>query len=105
MLPIHCQFAKRFDVGAIFQHNFAQAQRVLISFQQKEAHYFERNEKIVTLTKYFKHPCPCFHLILNKIRLNKTKTPWTFDRSGLPRVNIVYIAVTVQQKLNVLSKR
>ena len=28
-------------VDAICQHNFAQAQRVLISFQQKEAQYFE----------------------------------------------------------------
>ena len=57
-------------VGAICQHNFAQTQAVLVSFQRKEAHYLE---KIVTLTKYFIHPCPCFHLMLNKVRLNKTK--------------------------------
>ena len=37
-------------VGAICQHNFAQAQRVLVSFQRIKAHYFEKNEKIVTLT-------------------------------------------------------
>ena len=37
-------------VGTICQHNFAQAQRVLVSFQRKEAHLFEKNEKIVTLT-------------------------------------------------------
>ena len=46
---------------------------VLVSFQRKEAHYFEKNEKIVTLTNYFIHPFPCFHLKLNKIPLNKTK--------------------------------
>ena len=40
-------------VGAICQHNFAQAQTVLVSFLRKEAHYFEKNEKIVTLTNYF----------------------------------------------------
>ena len=49
-------------VGAICQHNLAQAQRVLVSFQRKKAHYFEKNEKIVTLTNNFIHPCPCFHL-------------------------------------------
>ena len=59
-------------VGAICQHNFAQAQTVLVSFQRKKAHYFEKSEKIVTLT-LFLHPCPCFHLKLNKIPLNKTK--------------------------------
>ena len=32
-------------VGAIRQHNFAQAQTVLVSFQQKEAHYFEKKMK------------------------------------------------------------
>ena len=37
-------------VGAICQHNFAQAQTVLAIFQQKNAHYFEKSEKIVTLT-------------------------------------------------------
>ena len=57
-------------VGAIWQHNFSS---VLVSFQRKEAHCFEKNEKIVTLTNYFIHPCPCFHLILNKIPLNKSK--------------------------------
>ena len=36
-------------VGAICQHNFAQTQRVLISYQQKKAHYFEKM-KIVILT-------------------------------------------------------
>ena len=73
---MHCQFTKLFEslktmncriVGAICQHNFAQAQRALVSFQRKEAHYFEKNEKIVTLTNFIIHPCPCFHLILNKI--------------------------------------
>ena len=58
-------------VGAICQHNFSQAQTVLVSFQRKKAHYFEKSEKIVTLTNYFIHPCQCFHL--NKILLNKTK--------------------------------
>ena len=38
-------------VGAIFQHNFAQAQEVLVSFQRKQAHFFEKSERIVTLTK------------------------------------------------------
>ena len=37
-------------VGAIWQHNFAQAQTVLVSFQGKKAHYFEKSEKIVTLS-------------------------------------------------------
>ena len=37
-------------VGAICQHNFAKAQTVFISFQRKEARYFEKNEKIVILT-------------------------------------------------------
>ena len=60
-------------VGAICQNNFAQALTVLISFQRKEAHCFEIKEKIVTLTNYFIHRRPCFYLILNKIRLNKTK--------------------------------
>ena len=32
-------------VGAICQQNFAQAQRVLVSFQRKEAHYFEKKMK------------------------------------------------------------
>ena len=46
-------------VGAICQHNFAQAQTVLVSFQRKEAHYFEKeNERIVTLTNYFIHSRP-----------------------------------------------
>ena len=35
-------------VGAIFQHNFAQTERVLMSFQRKEAHYCQKNVKIVT---------------------------------------------------------
>ena len=35
-------------VGAICQHNFAQAQTVLVSFQRKEAHYLEKNEMVVT---------------------------------------------------------
>ena len=52
-------------VGAICQHNFAQVHIVLVSYQQKEAHYFGKNEKIVTSTNYFIHPCPCFHLIFN----------------------------------------
>ena len=60
-------------VGAICQHNFAQAQTVLVSFQRKKKHYFEKSEKIVTSTNYFIHPCQCFHLTLNKIPLNKTK--------------------------------
>ena len=30
-------------VRAICQHNFAQAQTVLASFQRKEAHYFQKN--------------------------------------------------------------
>ena len=46
-------------VGAICQHTFAQAQTVLVRFQRKEGHYFEKNEKIVTLTNYFIHP---FHV-------------------------------------------
>ena len=60
-------------VGAIYQHNFAKAQTVLVSFQRVKAHYFEKSEKIVTLTSYFIHPCPCFHLALNEIALNETK--------------------------------
>ena len=31
-------------VGATCQHYFAQAQRVLVSFQQKRAYYFEKNK-------------------------------------------------------------
>ena len=31
-------------IGAICQHNFAQAQRVLISFQRKEAHYLKKKK-------------------------------------------------------------
>ena len=46
-------------VGAICQHNFAQSQRVLVSFQRKEAH-LKKNEKIVSLTNYFIHTYPCF---------------------------------------------
>ena len=57
-------------VGAIWQNNFAQTQRVLVSFQRQEAHYCEKNAKIVTSTNY--PSLPCFHLILNKILLNKT---------------------------------
>ena len=60
-------------VGAICQHNFAQAQTVLVSFQRKKAHYFVKSEKIVPLTTYFIHPCLCFQLTLNKNPLNKTK--------------------------------
>ena len=30
-------------VDAICQHNFAQAQRVLVSFQRKKARYLEKN--------------------------------------------------------------
>ena len=60
-------------VGAICQHNFAPTQTVLVSFQRKEARYFEKTKKIVTWTNYFMRSCPCFHLILNKIPLNKTK--------------------------------
>ena len=60
-------------VGAICQDNFAQAQTVLVSFQRKKALYFDKSEKTVTLTIYFVHFCPCFHLTLNKIPLNKTK--------------------------------
>ena len=60
-------------VGAICQHNFAQAQTVWSVFNEKKAHYFEKSQKIVTLTNYFIHSCPCFHLTLNKIPLNKTK--------------------------------
>ena len=55
-------------VDAICYHNFAQAPRVLVSFQLKEAHFFEKNEKIVTLvtlTYFFIHTYPCFYLILN----------------------------------------
>ena len=59
---------------AICQHNFAQAQTVLVSFQQKKAHYFDKNEKIVALTNCFIHPVLYIHLTLNKIPLNKTKT-------------------------------
>ena len=44
-----------------------------LDFNEKKAHYFEKCEKIVTLTNYSTHPCPCFHLTLNKIPLNKTK--------------------------------
>ena len=51
-------------VGAICQHNFAQAQTVLVSFQRKMAYYFENGEKIVTLTNYYIHPCPCFSIFL-----------------------------------------
>ena len=40
-------------VGAICQHNFAQ--RVLVSFQRKEAYFVEKNEKIVTLTNFIIH--------------------------------------------------
>ena len=62
-------------VGALIcQHNFAHTQTVLVSFQRKKAPYIEKSEKIVTLTNYFIHPCPCFHLTLNKISLNKTKS-------------------------------
>ena len=33
-------------VGGIWQHNFVQAQAVLVSFQRKTAHYFEiKSEK------------------------------------------------------------
>ena len=32
-------------VGAICEHNFAQAQTVLVSFQRKEAHYFEKMKR------------------------------------------------------------
>ena len=56
ILPIHCQFTKRFEsllkisqrlktmncriVDAICQHNFVQTQTVLVSFQRKEALFF-----------------------------------------------------------------
>ena len=60
-------------VGAICQKNFSRAQTVLLSFQRKKAHYFEKSEKIATLPNYFTHPCPCFHLTLKKIQLNKTE--------------------------------
>ena len=42
-------------VSAISQHNFVHAQTVLVSFQGKKAHYFEKSKKIVTLTNYFIH--------------------------------------------------
>ena len=59
MLPMHCQFTKRFEIlPKTFlafenyelqncrrhhcQHNFAEAQTVLVSFQRKKAHYFEK---------------------------------------------------------------
>ena len=37
-------------VGAISQHNFAQAQTVVVNFQRKKANYFDKSEKMVTLT-------------------------------------------------------
>ena len=49
-------------VDAICQHNFAQAKTVLVSFQRKKAHYFEKSEEIVTLTNYFTHTFRCFYL-------------------------------------------
>ena len=50
-------------VGAICQHNFAQAQTDLVSFQRKRAQYFEKSKKIVTLTNCFitEYDCPVFH--------------------------------------------
>ena len=70
-------------VGTTCQHNFAQVQRVLVSFQRKEANFFKKNKKIVTLTNFFYTYVPMFYVVLNKIPLNKTrKTPRTFDRSG-----------------------
>ena len=50
-------------VGAICQHNFAQALRVLVSFQCNESHFFEKkNGKIVTLTNFFHTYVPMFLL-------------------------------------------
>ena len=51
-------------------------------FNEKKLIILKKSEKIATLTNYFMHPCPCFHLILNKIPLNKTKKPSAFDRGG-----------------------
>ena len=75
-------------VGAICQHNFDPAQIILVSSQQKEGYYFVKNVKIVTLSNYCMHPCPCFQLVLNEIPLNKTKNasdvcPWCRENWGI----------------------
>ena len=40
-------------VGAICKHNFPQTQKGLVSFQRKEAHFFEKVIETVTLTNFF----------------------------------------------------
>ena len=40
-------------------------------FNEKKLIILRKIKKIVTLSNYFMHPCPCFHL--NEVALNKTK--------------------------------
>ena len=65
------------------------------TFSTKKAYYFKKKEKIVTLTSYFKHPCPCFHLILNEIPLNKTKNA----SDVWPRWSCIEVAVIRREQL------
>ena len=86
-LPIHClpkfwKFAKKVlsiwklrtaELSASFANIILLRPKQFWSAFNKKSSLFWRNEKIVTWTNYFIHPCPCFHLILNKIPLNKAK--------------------------------
>ena len=70
-------------VCAICQHNFVQAQRVLDSFQLKEAHYFEKSVKIYSYINLIIYTSFPIFPLYNKIPLNKSKNASvTFDRGG-----------------------
>lgn len=43
-------------------------------FQTKSSPLIEKNAKVSMLTIYFIHPCQYFHLLVNEIPPNKTKT-------------------------------
>ena len=53
-------------------------------FNEKNLIILKKSEKIVTLTNYFIHPFPCFHLTLNKIPLKKTKNASDSEKALSP---------------------
>ena len=73
-ISLHISFTSQFYVCSSLVLSLLAVLSVFGQFStERKLIILRKSEKIATLTNYFIHSCPCFHLTLNKIPLSKTK--------------------------------